>query len=195
MIKDAVTRIQEYLQSHGTSYTLKRLGQKAAQQFLGTYERRRKQEMATPEELRTQRENQPDAGLISVVIPVYNTDPDMLTALLDSLEVQTYLNYEAILYDGAGNRAETLAVLKEHSEKEPRFRLVRGEENQGISGNSNEAVRLARGEYIALCDHDDLLAPDALWRVAECIAEKHPDMIYTDEDRLTENGKKHMDPH
>ena len=125
MIKDSITRIQEYLQSHGTSYTLKRLGQKAAQQFLGTYERRRKQEMATPEELRTQRENQPDAGLISVVIPVYNTDPGMLAALLDSLAVQTYLNYEAILYDGAGNRAETLAVLKEHSEKEPRFRLVR----------------------------------------------------------------------
>ena len=195
MIKDAVTRIQEYLQSHGASYTLKRLGQKAAQQFLGTYEQRRKQEMATPEELRTQRENQPDAGLISVVVPVYNTDPGMLTALLDSLTVQTYLNYEAILYDGAGTRAETLAVLKEHSEKEPRFRLVRGEENQGISGNTNEAVRLARGEYVALCDHDDLLAPDALWRVAECIAEKHPDMIYTDEDRLTENGKKHMDPH
>ena len=177
MIKDAITRIQEYLQSHGASYTLKRLGQKAAQQFLGTYERRRKQEAATPEELRAQREKQPDAGLISVVIPVYNTDPGMLTALLDSLEVQTYLNYEAILYDGAGTRAETLAVLKEHSEKEPRFRLVRGEENQGISGNSNEAVRLARGEYVALCDHDDLLAPDALWRVAERIAAKHPDMI------------------
>ena len=126
MIKDAITRIQEYLQSHGASYTLKRLGQKAAQQFLGTYERRRKQEAATPEELRAQRENQPDAGLISVVIPVYNTDPGMLTALLDSLEAQTYLNFEAILYDGASTRAETAAVLKARSEKEPRFRLVRG---------------------------------------------------------------------
>ena len=195
MIKNAVTRIQEYLQSHGASYTLKRLGQKAAQQFLGTYERRRKQEIATPEELRTQRENQPDAGLISVVIPVYNTDPCMLTALLDSLAVQTYLNYEAILYDGAGNRAETLAVLKARCEKEPRFRRIRGEENRGISGNTNEAVKLARGEYVALCDHDDLLAPDALWRVAECIAEKHPDLVYSDEDRITQNGRRHMDPH
>ncbi len=195
MIRDAVTRIQEYLQGHGASYTLKRLGQKASQQLLGTYERRRKQEMATPGELQAQRENQPDAGLISVVIPIYNTDPGMFTALLDSLEAQTYLDFEAILYDGASTRAETLAVLEERSEKESRFRLVRGEGNRGISGNTNEAVRLARGEYVALCDHDDLLAPDALWRVAECIAEKHPDMVYTDEDRLTENGKKHMDPH
>ena len=195
MIKDAVTRIQEYLQSHGASYTLKRLGQKGAQQFLGTYERRRKREMATTEELRTQRENQPEAGLISVVIPVYNTDPGMLNVLLDSLEAQTYLNYEAILYDGASTREETLAVLKTRSEKQPRFRSVHGEENKGISGNTNEAVRFAQGEYVALCDHDDVLAPDALWRVAKCIAEKHPDMIYSDEDRLTENGRKHMDPH
>ena len=195
MITNAVSRIREYLQSHGASYTLKRLGQKAAQELLGTYERRRKREMTSAEELQAQRENQPSAGLISVVIPVYNTDPKMLSALLDSLEAQTYLNYEAVLYDGASTRAETLGVLKAYCEKEPRFRLIRGEENKGISGNTNEAIRLAKSEYIALCDHDDLLAPDALWRVAACIAEKHPDMVYTDEDRITESDRKHMDPH
>ena len=195
MIRNAIDRIREYLESHGTAYTLKRLGQKASQQLLGNYERRRKREQATPEELRAQRENQPDAGLISVVIPVYNTDPAMLGALLDSLEAQTYLNFEAVLYDGASTRAETGDVLKTRCGKEPRFRLIRGEENRGISGNTNEAVKLARGEYIALCDHDDLLSPDALWRVAECIAEKRPDMVYSDEDRITEGGGKHMDPH
>ena len=97
----ATERIREYHASHGTGYTLKRLGQKAGQLLLGTYERRRKQEQASPEELQFQRENQPDAGLISVVIPVYNTDPKMLTALIASLEAQTYLNFEAVLYDGA----------------------------------------------------------------------------------------------
>lgn len=195
MIKDTATRIQEYLKSHGTSYTLKRLGQKAFQLFLGTYERRRKQETATETELQVQRDNQPDAGLISVVVPIYNTEPGVLNALLKSMEAQTYLNFEAILYDGASTRNETVAVLKDRSDKEPRFRVIRGGENRGISGNTNEAIRLARGEYIALCDHDDVLTPDALWRVAECIVEKHPDMIYSDEDRMTENGRKHMDPH
>ena len=195
MIRNSITRIQEYLQSHGTSYTLKRLGQKAAQQLLGTYERRRKREQATAEELRAQRENQPEAGLISVVVPVYNTDPGMLDALLDSLEAQTYLNYEVILYNGASTRTETLDVLRTRCENEPRFRPVHGADNRGISGNTNEAVKSARGEYVALCDHDDLLSPDALWRVAECIAEKHPDMVYSDEDRITEGGRKHMDPH
>ena len=190
-----IDRIREYRQSHGTAYTLKRLGQKAAQQLLGTYDRRWKRERASAEELKAQRENQPAAGLISVVIPVYNTDPKMLGDLLDSLESQSYLNFEAVLYNGASTRAETTAVLTARGEKEPRFRVFSGEENKGISGNTNEALKLARGEYIALCDHDDLLAPDALWRVAECIAEKQPDVIYSDEDRITQNGRRHMDPH
>ena len=190
-----VDRIQAYRQNHGTAYTLRRLGQKAAQQLLGTYDRRRRQETATPAELEQQRNHQPAAGLISVVIPVYNTDPGMLSALLDSLESQSYLNFEAILYDGGSTRAETVRVLENRSKTEPRFRMIRGGENKGISGNTNEAVSLARGEYIVLCDHDDLLSPDALWQVASRIAEKQPDMIYSDEDRITQSGRRHMDPH
>ena len=195
MLMQSLARVREYLDSHGASYTLKRLGQKGAQQILGTYDRRRRRELAAPEELRFQRENQPPAGLISVVVPVWNTDPAMLSALLDSLLSQAYAGFEAVLYDGAGTRPETAAVLKAYAEKDSRFRVIRGAENKGISGNTNEAVRLAENEYIALCDHDDLLAPDALWRVAKCIAEKRPDMVYTDEDRLTEDGRRHMDPH
>ena len=190
-----IDRIREYRQSHGTAYTLKRLGQKAGEQLLGTYNRRWKRERVPEAELAVQRNNPPDSGLISVVIPVYNTDPKMLEALLDSLAGQSCPHFEAVLYDGASTRAETLKVLRTRSAKEPRFRVIHGEENLGISGNTNEAVKLARGEYVALCDHDDLLAPDALWRVAECIARKHPDMIYSDEDRITQNGRRHMDPH
>ena len=190
-----IGRIREYRASHGTAYTLRRLGQKAAQRILGTYHRQWRRELPGPEELRRQRENNPDAGLISVVVPVYNTDPKMLGTLLDSLEQQTYANWEAVLYDGASTRAETRALLERRAAENSRFRAVRGERNLGISGNTNEAVRLARGEYVALCDHDDLLSPEALWRVAERICETHPDMIYSDEDRLTENGRRHMDPH
>lgn len=196
-----IDRIRDYRESHGTAYTLKRLGQKAEQLLLGTYDRRWKRERAGREELQAQREHQPDAGLISVVIPVYNTDPGMLRALLDSIAAQTYRNFEAILYDGASTRAETLAVLGEAAEKYsgkdglPLVRVIRGAENKGISGNTNEAVKAAKGAYAVLCDHDDLLAPDALWRAAECIAAKHPDVIYSDEDRITENGRRHMDPH
>ena len=188
-------RIREYRRHRGTAYTLKRLGRKAAQQLLGTYDLQRRKELVSAEELEAQRNDPPEAGLISVVIPVWNTDPDMLEELLDSLQSQSYMNFEAVLYDGASTRPETVETLAVRSKTEPRFRVVRGEENRGISGNTNEAIRLARGEYVALCDHDDLLSPDALWRMAEVIVEKHPDMIYSDEDRVTEGGRRHMDPH
>ena len=158
----AIERIREYRDSHGTAYTLKRLSQKAAQQLLGTYDRRYLREKATPEELRSQRANPPAAGLISIITPVYNTDPGMLIALLESVEKQSYENFEHILYDGASTRQETLDVLRAQAEKDPRFRVIHGEKNLGISGNTNEAVKLAKGEYAALCDHDDLLSPDAM---------------------------------
>ena len=195
MNSQTIDRIREYRESHGTAYTLKRLGQKGKQLLLGTYDRRWKREKATEPELKVQRENQPGAGLISLVIPVYNTDPGMLRALLDSILAQIYENFEAVLYDGASTRAETLAVLETAAKADPRLRVIHGSENKGISGNTNEAVKEAKGEYAVLCDHDDLLAPDALWRAAECIAAKHPDVIYSDEDRITENGLRHMDPH
>ena len=195
MITKSLIRIREYRQHRGTAYTLKRLGQKAAQQLLGTYDLRRRRDAVPAEELEEQRKHQPSAGLISIVTPVYNTDPDMLNALLDSFENQSYLNFEAVLYDGASTRTETAEVLKIRSSRDPRFRVIRGEENKGISGNTNEAIRFARGEYVALCDHDDLLSPDALWQMAKMIAEKQPDMVYSDEDRITEGGRRHMDPH
>ena len=130
MIRRSLTRIREYRQNRGTAYTLKRLSQKAAQQLLGTYDLRRRREAVSPAELEEQRQHQPPAGLISVVIPVYNTDPVMLNALLDSLANQSYLNFEAVLYDGASTRTETAELMKNRSGKEPRFRVIRGEENR-----------------------------------------------------------------
>ena len=162
------------------------------QRYLGTYDRRREKESASDTELAAQRAHQPEAGTVSIVVPVYNTDPDMLEELIASLEAQTYADIDVILYD-AGTRTETRRVL--NGVRDPRFRVIRGAENLGISGNTNAAAAEARGEYIALCDHDDVMAPDAIWRVADVIAKEHPDVIYTDEDRVMENGRHHMDPH
>ena len=126
-------------------------------------------------------------------MPVYNTDPDMLEELITSLSAQTYQDIEVILYDG-GSTARKPPGLPT-GRQEPRFRVIHGGENRGISGNTNAAIALARGGYIALCDHDDVMAPDAIWRAAEAIAKEHPDVVYTDEDRITQSGRRHMDPH
>ncbi len=189
-------RLSEYLRTHGIEYTIRRSGQKAAQRFFRTYARRKKSDSCTPEELNYQRNNSPDAGLISVVVPMFNTDPRMLWDLVDSLKAQTYENFEVILYDDHSDNEGTRAILRKIKEKrDPRFRVIWGKENRGISGNTNEAIALAQGEYVALCDHDDLVEPETLWRVADCIVREQPDMIYTDEDRITENGRGYMDPH
>ena len=190
-----LNRLKDYAATHGLSYTLRRLGEKAGQVFFGTWDRQWRKEKASPEELARQRQNPPAAGLISVVIPVYNTKGVFLRELLDSLSAQSWEKWEAILYDGASTREETLRALDEAAGRDSRFRVIHGKENLGIAGNTNEAIRLSRGDYIALCDHDDLLTPDALWHVAEAVAGEAPDLIYTDEDMVTENGRRHMDPH
>ena len=189
------TRLKEYAEVHGAGFTLRRVGEKAGQVLFGTWDRQWKKERPDSAELERQRNQQPEAGLISVVIPVYNTKRSFLKELAESLREQTYANWEAILYDGGSTLKETGEILQALSNGEPRFRVFQGEENRGIAGNTNAAIEKARGEYIALCDHDDLLTPDALWRMAEAIEREHPDLLYSDEDMVTENGRRHMDPH
>ena len=145
----AFARIREYLKGHGAAYTLRRLAQVFRQRYLGTYDRRREKEAASDAELAEQRAHQPDAGTVSIVVPVYNTDPDMLEELITSLSAQTYKDIDVVLYD-AGTRHETRLVLDRVND--PRFRVIRSGENLGISGNTNAAVEEAKGEFIALRD-------------------------------------------
>ena len=99
---------------------------------------------------------------LSFLIPTYNTPPELLRALADSLLAQTHGAWEACLYDGGSTSAETRKALEAIAVRDSRFRVAFGAENAGISGNTNRAIKMATGEYIALCDHDDVLAPDAL---------------------------------
>lgn len=193
-------RIREYWAYHGGAYTLRRGAEKAVQRLFGTYNRQWRKARPTAEQLAAQRAAQPPAGCLALVIPVYNTDPGMLRALLNSISAQTYENWQAILYDGRSTSAATLEVLTEAEALDSRFRVFRGEENLGIAGNTNRALSLAETEFVLLCDHDDLLSPEALWRMAEGILlpdeqGNPPDMLFSDEDRMTEDGRTRMDPH
>ena len=190
-----IQRLKDYMDTHGAEYTLRRCGEKIGQIVFGTWDRQWRRIRPGEEELRRMRESQPEAGLISVVIPVFNTREFYLGELLRSLRAQVYENWEAVLYDGGSTLPETRETLDRAAAAEPRFRVLHAEANLGIAGNTNEAIRQARGAYIALCDHDDVLTPDALWRMAEAIVQDHPDLLYSDEDMLTDNGKRHMDPH
>ena len=127
---------------------------------------------------------------ISLLVPVHDTPVEFLEAMFASVRQQTYPQWELCLVDAGSTRAETIEALKGWNE--PRLRFERLERNLGISENTNRALALATGEFIALLDHDDLLAPFALHEFARAI-EQFPaaDIFYSDEDRIDENGRRH----
>jgi GT2 family glycosyltransferase len=131
--------------------------------------------------------------LISVVTPVFNTDPVYLRACIESVRAQVYDHWELCLCDDASTRDKTRAVLREYDDPRIKVRLLAT--NVHISAASNAALELATGEFVALLDHDDELTPDALFHVVRLLAEhRDADLIYSDEDKLSEAGDR-CDPY
>lgn len=137
-----------------------------------------------------------NAPLISVVVPAYHTPPLFLRQMLDSLIAQTYGGWELCIANGSPDDKEMEAVLEEYEKRDGRIRHENLKENLGIAENTNAAFRMAKGEFIGLLDHDDLLAPNALYEIALAL-EKNPeaDVVYTDEDKVTTDLQEHFQPH
>jgi GT2 family glycosyltransferase len=130
----------------------------------------------------------------SVVVPVFNTDPDLLTRCIESVRSQTYANWNLCICDDGSSSSATAAVLRRLT-ADPRVRMTRFDANRGIVEASNAALALASGEFVALLDHDDELAPNALAEVARCLASQPTiDVVYTDEDKIDHAGVRSQ-PH
>lgn len=128
--------------------------------------------------------------LISVVTPVWNPPPDFLADTIESVISQTYENWELCVVDGGSNQ-EVKKVLRNFADQDQRIRVQFLDRNLGISQNSNKAIESARGEFIALLDHDDQLAPCALFEIVNHInQEPDVDFIYSDKDSMTTEGKR-----
>lgn len=124
--------------------------------------------------------------LISIVTPVYNTPPQILRAAIESVIRQTYDNWELCLTI-AGNTNQDLVA--EYASRDHRIKAKPLLTNNGISGNTNEGIKIAEGEFIALLDHDDELAPHALFEYVSLLnQDQEIDIFYSDEDKLDENG-------
>ena len=134
---------------------------------------------ASAELLVRQAADQPAAPRISIVVPLYNTPQQFLVELLDSVQNQTYQNWELCLVD-AGQDETVGQTVAARAAEDPRIRYRKLEKNEGIAGNTNQGFALATGEFIALLDHDDILHPCALWYAAKAIAEQKADFVYTD---------------
>lgn len=129
------------------------------------------------------------AARFSVVTPVYNTPADVLWAMLESVHTQTYRNWELCLVDDASTEPHVRRMLERAAREDPRVRVHFRDENGGIVAASNDALAMAKGEFIALLDHDDELHPDALAHVHEALmAAPEADYVYTDEDKIDRHG-------
>ena len=127
--------------------------------------------------------------LISILTPVYNTNGDLLRAAIDSVLAQTYDNWELCLVDDCSTLPHVREILAAYSGRDTRIKVAYRPENGHISEASNSALALATGSWIALLDHDDLLAPQALFCVVDAI-NSNPDakVIYSDEDKVDLQG-------
>ncbi len=132
--------------------------------------------------------------LISIVTPVYNPPKDVLRKTISSVLDQTYSNWELCLAD-ASDTDDIQILIEEFATKDERINYRKLKENLGISGNSNQALELATGEFVALMDHDDFLAPNMLYELV-CALNEEPDLdiLYYDEDKVDESGKNRIQP-
>lgn len=148
------------------------------------------------EELARQRKKKwKNPVVISVLVPAYRTPEVFLKQMMESVLFQTYPYLELCIADGSGTDDSVENVVKEYQKKDPRVRYRRLEKNEGIAGNTNAAIEMASGDYLALFDHDDFLSPNALFEVASAIEKEKADVIYTDEDKVTSDLKEHFQPH
>ncbi len=133
--------------------------------------------------------------LISIIMPVFNTEEKWLSRSINSVINQIYPNWQLCIADDASTKANVRDLLAEYQNLDERIEVVFRKENGHISAASNSALDIAQGSYIALLDHDDELPPHALARVVDAIANNpNVKLIYTDEDKISEDGERSQ-PH
>ena len=184
-----------YLKHYGVKGFYARLLERIEEREVEYQEWYEKHKLSEEELARQRKKKWKDPVVISVLVPAYRTPEVFLKQMMESVLLQTYPYLELCIADGSGTDDSVEKVVKEYQKKDPRVRYRRLEKNEGIAGNTNAAIEMASGEYLALFDHDDLLSPNALFEVASAIEKEKADVIYTDEDKVTSDLKEHFQPH
>lgn len=131
--------------------------------------------------------------LFSIVVPLYETDEKFLFELISSLKAQTYSKWEVCFSDGSKDTNRLHQIIRRYDDERIKY-ISEKKGPLGISSNTNQALSIAKGEYIVLGDHDDLFEPDALYECVKILNEEKVDVIYTDEDKIDEKSKLYFEP-
>ena len=190
-------RISKYIESYGIGKTLGIIYKKLTNENQKRYNLWQKKHELSEETLEKQRNHKfQQKPKFSIVVPLYKTNEQYLRELIDSVRKQSYSNWELCLSDGSGKDSPLKQVLCEYEKLDKRIRVTDKECQMQISENTNEGIAIASGDYIVFADHDDILAPNALYECAS-VFEKYPgiEMIYSDEDKISMDGKVFFEPH
>lgn len=176
-----ISKTRKLLQKYGLCYTIgKVIGKIYIRFLLGRVKVNRR---ITIKE-RKKEENTKFANnyCVSIVVPLYNTPENFLIQMIESVCTQTYANWQLCLTDGSDEKhGNVQSICQKYAKEDSRICYKKLEKNLGISENTNAGLEMARGEYIALFDHDDLLHPSALYEVMCCVETSGAEVIYTDE--------------
>lgn len=142
-------------------------------------------------DIRSQIEAFDNKPLISILLPVYDTDEKWLRLCIDSVFKQIYPNWQLCIADDCSLKPQIRPILEEYAAKDSRVKVLFRKTNGHISEASNSALAFVSGEFTVLLDHDDELAEDALFWVAREINDfPETAMIYSDEDLIDEKGRR-----
>ena len=190
-----------YLKHYGFKEFLIRLEEKKEQEAVPYDEWYAKMKVTDAELSRQRKESMKwkNAPIISIVVPLYQTPERYLKEMIESVQASSYEKWELCLADGTPDE-RLMPVIEKYRQNDKRIVYKKLEKNEGIAGNTNQAIAMATGDYIAFLDHDDIITADALYEMAKQITEgvlsgKVPDMLYSDEDKTDSEMTKFMDPH
>ncbi len=194
---NALQRGLLYFKRKGMKQLVKRVAVEVLHQDEISYERFRKKHEPNQAQLKAQRaERFAWEPKFSIVVPLYRTKPEFLKALVASVQAQTYGKWELWLSDGSGADSPLRDLLGKLKGKEERIRVLPHEKPLRIAENTNAAIKKAEGDFLVFADHDDLLAPNALYECVRILNQQGDlDLIYSDEDKVSMDGKKYFQPH
>lgn len=188
-----------FLQRHGLWLFLKRVWIYILQKYFSVSDYDKIQRINQPNEKMLELQKGasfPNRVKFSIVVPLYETPLKYLKQLIASVKNQSYQNWELCLSDGSGENSLLTSFLEKQKKQDSRIKVISRNKKLPISENTNQAMEIAGGDFIVFADHDDLLRVDALFELARMFHE-NPDaeLIYTDEDKISMNGKKYFEPH
>ncbi len=147
------------------------------------------------ERAKTDIEAMPYKPVFSILVPIYNTDPEYLLPMIRSVQNQIYPYWQLCLVDDSSPKTYLKRILEQESIEDDRICIKLNDVNQGISVTTNDALEIATGDYVALLDHDDEITIDALYENAKLINQSpESELIYSDEDKKEMDGSR-VDPY